>query len=68
MQRSLVAMLQFTDDTLLHGQPAADHVEFDPMLEGEAVDEAPDGQYDDPIGDALGSRLSPSSSAFPRAL
>lgn len=39
MQRSLVAMLQFTDDTLLHGQPAADHVEFDPMLEGEAVDE-----------------------------
>lgn len=39
MQRSLVAMLQFTDDTLLHSQPAADHVEFDPMLEGEAVDE-----------------------------
>lgn len=32
-------MLQFTDDTLLHRQPAADHVEFDPTLEGEAVDE-----------------------------
>lgn len=32
-------MLQFTDDTLLHRQPAVDHVEFDPTLEGEAVDE-----------------------------
>lgn len=39
MQRSFVAMLQFTDDPLLHRQPAVDHVEFDPTLEGEAVDE-----------------------------
>jgi len=39
MQRSLVVMLQFTDDPLLHRQPAGDHVEFDPTLEGEAADE-----------------------------
>lgn len=32
-------MLQFTDDALLHRQPAVDHVEFDPTLEGEAVNE-----------------------------
>lgn len=32
MQRSLVAMLQFTHDPLLHRQPAVDHVEFDPTL------------------------------------
>ncbi len=32
-------MLQFTNDPLLHRQPAVDHVEFDPTLEGEAVDE-----------------------------
>lgn len=38
MRRSLVAMLQFTDDALLHRQPTVDHVEFDPTLEGEAVD------------------------------
>lgn len=38
-ERSFVAMLQFTDDTPLHRQPAVDHVEFDPTLEGEAVDE-----------------------------
>ena len=31
-------MLQFTDNPLLHRQPAVDHVEFDPTLEGEAVD------------------------------
>ncbi len=61
-------MLQFTDDTLLRRQPAVDHVEFDPTLEGEAVDELLMAKYDDPIGDALGSGLSPSSSAFPRAL
>lgn len=39
MQGSLVGMLQFTDGALLHRQPAVDHVEFDQMLEGEAVDE-----------------------------
>jgi len=39
MCRSLVARLQFTDDLLWHRQPAGDHVEFDPPLEGEAVDE-----------------------------
>jgi len=32
-------MLQFTDDPLLHRQPAVDHFEFDPTLECEAVDE-----------------------------
>ena len=31
-------MLQFTDDTHLRRQPAVDHIEFDPTLEGEAVD------------------------------
>ncbi|QXC52388.1 hypothetical protein KHC17_24650 (plasmid) [Agrobacterium salinitolerans] len=39
MRRSLIAMLRFTDDALLHRQLAVDHVEFDPTLEGEAVDE-----------------------------
>lgn len=39
MQGSLVAMLQFTDHPLLHRQPAVDHIEFDPTLEGESVDE-----------------------------
>ena len=37
--RSFVAMLQFTDDALLHCEPAVDHVELVPTLEGEAVDE-----------------------------
>ncbi len=32
-------MLRFTDDALLHRQLAVDHIEFDPTLEGEAVDE-----------------------------
>lgn len=31
-------MPQFADDLLLHRQPALEHVEFDPTLEGEAVD------------------------------
>ncbi|MDH0117811.1 MULTISPECIES: hypothetical protein [Rhizobium/Agrobacterium group] len=31
-------MAQFTDVTLLRRQPAVDHIEFDPTLEGEAVD------------------------------
>jgi len=32
-------MLQLTDHSLLNRQPAVDHVQFDPTLEGEAVDE-----------------------------
>ncbi|MCD2184867.1 hypothetical protein [Rhizobium sp. GN54] len=39
MRRSLIAMLQFADDGFLHRQPVVDHVDFDPTLEGEAVNE-----------------------------
>ena len=34
-------MLERPDDLLLHRQPAGDHVEFDPALEGKAVDDLP---------------------------
>ncbi|AHG50250.1 hypothetical protein RLEG12_01190 (plasmid) [Rhizobium leguminosarum bv. trifolii CB782] len=37
--KSLVSMPRLTDDLLLHSQPAHDHVEFAPPLEGKAVDE-----------------------------
>lgn len=63
MQRSLVAMLQFTEDPLLHRQPAVDHVEFAPTLEGEAIDELMMASTN-PIGGSLASGLSPSSPAF----
>lgn len=39
MHRLGVATLEIADDLLFHRQPAGDHVEFDPTLEGEAVDE-----------------------------
>jgi hypothetical protein len=39
MHRRIVAMLEFTDDLLLHRVPAGHHVELDPALEGEAVNE-----------------------------
>lgn len=39
MYRWLVARLQFTDDLLLHRQTPGNDVEFDPPLEGKAVDE-----------------------------
>ncbi len=61
-------MLQLTDHSLLHRQPAVDHVQFDPTLEGEAVDELLMASNEDSIGDSLASGLSPSSPAFPRAL
>ena len=34
-------MLESPDDLLLHRQPAGDRVEFDPALEGKAVEELP---------------------------
>ncbi|UXT85258.1 hypothetical protein [Agrobacterium tumefaciens] len=39
--RLAVAMLERPDDLLLHRQPAGDRVEFDPALEGKAVEELP---------------------------
>ncbi|QXC52478.1 hypothetical protein KHC17_24815 (plasmid) [Agrobacterium salinitolerans] len=39
IRRHIVAMPQFTDDLLLYRLPAGYYVEFDPPLEGEAVDE-----------------------------
>ena len=37
--RLMVATLKIADDLLFHRQPAGDHIEFDPTLEGEAADE-----------------------------
>ena len=41
LHRLAVAMLERPDDLLLHRQPAGDRVEFDPALEGKAIDELP---------------------------